>query len=288
MALKRDSKRSGRARGGAHFAGAAGKPTATTRQDVQPAEGSGVARPSVGPDPLDSETPRPIGVDPTATGSFEKLDAGEGAILTTRDNAEDAVDGARSRLSGTAGMMRLDASDLPPVEEHTPETHTSKRIVVLLVVLTLAVILGGIYVFSRLTAGPEQQEEQGQTEQMQVSTTDTIDYRGTTYKLEEGDGGTWHLTRQSQDEGAQAQSLGDLGGTPVTMVLYDGALVIPENKSDGTWDVMVYMLGSGWSQLMQDDGTAYSGQGSVSEATLDGSQLTITTDSGSTTITLTW
>lgn len=281
------SKKSGKKRGGAHFAGS--KPTPAARQEALPSEGSGEARPPVGPDPLDNETPRPIGVDPTATGSFERLNAGEGAILTTRDNADDAVDAARNRLSGTTGMMRLDASDLPPVEEHAPETHTNKRVVALLVVLTLAVILGGIYVFSRLTAGGTQgQDQEKQAEQLQVDTSDTIEYHGSTYRLEQGDDGTWHLARQSQDEGAQAQSVGDISGTPVTMVLYNGAIVIPENKSDGTWDVMAYMVGSGWSQLVDDDGNAYTGQGSVSSATLNGAQLEVTTDSGFTTIPLSW
>lgn len=285
MALKRNAKRG--AKGGAHFAGPG--QAGSARRAVAPAQqGSGDFRPPVGPDPLESEAPRPIGVDPAATGSFEKLDAGEGAILTTRDNADDAVGAARERLSGTTGMMRLDASDLPPVEEHKPETHASKRVVVLLVVLTLAVILGGVYVFSRLTAGPERQASQEQAEQLQVSTTDTIEYHGTTYTLQQGDDGTWHLMRQSQDEGAEAQGVGDLTGTPVTMVLYNGAIVIPENKSDGTWDVVAYMLGSGWSQLVDSDGNAYGGQGSVSDATLDGSQLTVATDGGSTTIPLDW
>lgn len=283
MAFGRDSKKGG----GAHFASNAGRHS--ERHATPAAEGSGTLRPPVGPDPLDSETPRPIGVDPQATGSFERLDAGQGAILTTRDNADDAVDAARTRLSGTTGMMRLDASDLPPVEEHQPKTHASKRIVALLVVLTLAVILGAVYVFSRLTAGPSRQGEEEQAEQLQVETTDSIDYRGTTYSLQQGDGGTWHLVRQSQDEGAKAQDLGDLPGTPVTMVLYNGAIVIPENKSDGTWDVMAYMLGSSWSQVVNGDGDAYTGQGSVSEASLDGSTLTITADDGTTTaIPLDW
>lgn len=286
MALRRESKRGAKARGGAHFAGAA--PAKGARRSAAATEGTGLARPAVGPDPLDNDTPRPIGVDPEATGSFERLNAGEGAILTTRDNVDDAVDAARNRLSGTTGMMRLDASVLPPVEDHTPETHANKRVVGVLVVLVLAVLLGGGYVFLRLTASPEVEEEQDQTEQMQVATTDAIEYRGTTYQLEQNEDGTWYLTRQSQDEGAEPQSLGDLAGTPVAAILYDGAILFPENESDGTWDIMVYTLGAGWGQLLDDEGNGYSEEGAITEATLDGTELEIVSDTGTTTIPLDW
>lgn len=283
-----DRKKGERSARGAHFAtgkkqesqGGAGTPLAR--------EGSGDLRPPVGPDPLESETPRPIGDDAMATGSFEKLDAGQGAVVTTRDNAGDAAEAARNHLSGTTGMMRLDVSDLPEVESHASQTHANKRAVVLLVVLTAAVILGGVYLFSRLTASSGPQPQEQQEEQLQTSTADSIEYRGTTYRLEQGDGRTWHLMRQSEDEGAEEQSLGDLPGTPVTLVLYNGEIVIPENKADGTWDVMAYVLGSGWSQVLDDGGNAYSGQGSVSGATLDGSQLSLTTDSGTQTVPLNW
>lgn len=287
MAFRKHSK--GAQGAGAHFAGADDR--ASARRPGPGMEGSGATRPTVGPDPLETDAPRPIGVDPEATGSFEKLDAGEGAILTTRENANDAADAARAHLSSTGGMTRLDASDLPQVERHGGRRDGSKgnrKMVLLLVVLTAAVVLGGVYLFSRLTASTGQQDDQQVVEQMQTDATNSIDYRGVTYRLEQGDDGTWHLMRQSEDEGAQAQGLGDLSGTPVTLVLYNGAIIIPENKSDGTWDVMSYVLGSGWSQLLDSDGTAYSGQGTVTGATLDGSQLTITTDGGSETIALDW
>lgn len=272
---------------GSHFAGSGSH--ATHRRPAG-TEGSGIPRTAVGPDPLEGDTPRPIGVDPEATGSFEKLDAGEGAILTTRENADDAADAAREHLSGTAGMRRLDARDLPQLDRREGENKArrNRKMVVLLVVLTAAVILGGVYLFSRLLATTPSNNAQQPTEQAQTDVTSKVEYYGVTYYLQQGDGGTWQLMRQSEDEGAQAQQLGDLQGTPVTIVLYNGALLIPENKSDGTWDVLSYVLGSGWSQLVDSDGNAYGSQGSISSATLDGSQLTITADGGNTTIPLDW
>lgn len=272
---------------GSHFADSGSR---RIRQVPEVGQGSGGVRSPVGPDPLESDAPRPIGVDPEATGSFEKLDAGEGAILTTRNNAEDAADAARAHLSGTTGMMRLNASDLPEVGSHgqTTGVRHNRKMVVLLVVLTAAVILGGAYLFSRLLAVPQQEEEQQVVEQTQTDVASSIEYRGVTYYLEQADGGTWRLMRQSEDEGAEAQSLGDLPGTPVTIVLYDAAIIIPENKSDGTWDVMSYVLGSGWGQLVDSDGAAYAGQGSISSASLEGSDLSIQTDTGSVTVPLDW
>ena len=83
-------------------------------------------------------------------------------------------------------------------------------------------------------------------------------------------------------------ALGDLPGTPVTLVLYNGIIVIPENLADGTWDIMAYTLGSGWSQLMDSTDSARSGQGTISAASLDGSNLKITTDQGDQSIPLDW
>lgn len=277
---------------GAHAAGSHFSDAGSHSTHRRPAanEGSGIPRPAVGPDPLETDAPRPIGVDPEATGSFEKLDAGEGAILTTRENADDAADAAREHLSGTAGMRRLDAKDLPQLERREDEAKAkrSRKMIALLVVLTAAVILGAIYLFSRLLATPASNTNQGPVEQTQTDVSSKVEYYGVTYYLQQGDDGSWQLMRQSEDEGAQAQQLGSLQGTPVTIVLYNGALLIPENKSDGTWDVLSYVLGSGWSQLVDSDGNAYSGQGSINSATLDGSQLTITSDGGSTTIPLEW
>lgn len=274
---------------GAHFAGAREAQPMARQEGTSLREGSGAPRPAVGPDPLEEDTPRPVGPDAMATGSFERLDPGQGAVVTTRENASDAADAARNHLSGTGAMQRIEASVHPEEEVDPPRARTNRRAIALLVVLTTAVILGGAYLFSRLTAGPvEEQSEEEQTEQLQTSTTDSIEYHGTTYRLTQGDDAAWHLVRQSGDEGTEEQVVGDLPGTPVTLVLYNGAIVIPENKADGTWDVMAYVFGSDCSQVVDDSGNAYTGQGTVSSATLEGSELSITTDSGTTTVPLNW
>ena len=289
MAFKNNGRNGKGAPKGAHFASAGSAPHGFT-PSAEPPDQSDDLFESGG-------APRPIGVDPAETGSFEKLPSGTGVIMTNRDNADQAADAARKSLSGTTGMMRLDATDLPEIEAHKVEKRTSRPVIAILAVLALAVICLGFWLFkgvvdSQRNAGGDAGSAAGQTQG------EFVTYRDITYSVVQKDGGTYQLLQSGEknSSGASGSSasvdgtvvLGDLPGTPVTLVLYNGIIVIPENLADGTWDIMAYTLGSGWSQLMDSTGSARSGQGTISAASLDGSNLKITTDQGDQSIPLDW
>lgn len=281
----RGTNRGGRSKG-AHFA--------------TPGNAAHGFTPSAQPDdsvfePLDSDTPRPIGVDPAETGSFERIPSGTGVIMTNRDNADQAADAARKSLSGTTGMMRLDMNDLPTVEEHKVEKHTSKPIVAILAVLAIVVIGLGYWLFKGVIDSQRKGSQDADSAQEQVQG-DQVTFHDDTYQLGQREGGTYYLMQtgaaDSTTTGSSAVSgtvpLGDLKGTPVTLALYNGVIVIPENLSDGTWDIAAYTLGSGWSQLMDSTGAPRTGKGTISAAALDGNSLKITTDQGDQEIPLEW
>jgi hypothetical protein len=64
--------------------------------------------------------------------------------------------------------------------------------------------------------------------------------------------------------------------------------VIPESLPDGTWDVLAYTIGSGWSKIMSDQKTAQTGTGTISEAHLDGSALRLVVDGSEVLVPLVW
>ena len=74
----------------------------------------------------------------------------------------------------------------------------------------------------------------------------------------------------------------DLAGTPVTLILYNTAFVIPENLPDGTWDLIAYPLGGGsvTQQVTDADGNPIVGQGEIASATLSGDAIQISTTAG--------
>ena len=74
----------------------------------------------------------------------------------------------------------------------------------------------------------------------------------------------------------------ELKGEPVTLILHDSAFVVPENLSDGTWDVMALTLGGGGMpmQVTDSEGNPVVGTGRIAEASLDEDIVVVTTDAG--------
>lgn len=264
--VRASRKRSaGSARAGAHSTEGTGTATQVgahvTPRVSSPADTATVP----GIDPMDEAAPQPI--DPEATNSFGTIASDEGAIM-----GEDAV------------QTETD-------EDNEDDQKPGRSFMLILAIVVAAVIAGGFYLFASSCTSkeePQQQETQQSSEQTQTSSDDTIEYRGTTYSLTQNDQGKYTLTQTDQADGSQPVELGQIDGTPAKLVLYNGAIIIPESKSDGTWDVMAYTIGSGWGQLADQQGNAYSGQGSISDAQLDGSNLVLTVDGSQTTVPLEW
>ncbi|MCI1665997.1 MAG: hypothetical protein LKI25_06490 [Atopobiaceae bacterium] len=244
--------------------------------------GSGHMSAGVGPD-IASEAPRPIGVDPAETGSFTKLGSGEGAVIPTRDNADAAADAARSSLRSTRSE-RISGRHRPETASHEQNLQVDKRLFIGLgIAAVIVIVVVCLLVKNAYDSTSTPATTSSQIEQTQVSADQTISYGGYTYGITTADDGAYAFTRTAEGSSSPL-TLFELTGTPVSVVLYDGSFVIAENN-DGSWDVMIYVMGDGSvaSQLCDSSGDAVGGDGTLSSATLDGSNLTLVDDQGKTT-----
>lgn len=238
---------------GKHFAGAhatvTSKPTAPSSIPLQT-------------DSPDDAAPQPVD---DSTASFERLSSNEGAVM-----GADAVqhDGAPE-----------------------DDTQHPRGFVVVLAIAVIVVIAAGFYLFAQSCSSeePQRQEQTTTTEQTQTNADESIDYRGATYALATNDSGAYVLRETNNASGTESTvDLVELEGTPVKLVLYNGAFIMPENKGDGTWDVISYTIGSGAGPISSQDGQAYGGQGTISDVELDGSNLNLTVDGSQQVVPLEW
>ncbi|MGI6754548.1 MAG: hypothetical protein ACOX4F_00775 [Atopobiaceae bacterium] len=205
--------------------------------------------------PEPERAPEPVTLD--QADQFDTLDPSEGAVF----DAGSTEDLSRART-----------------------TRVSPKIVAL-IALAAALVVVGIFVgISKLTQTPAQPAEPHEQEQQQVAIDQTITYRNTTYQLVQN-GDTWELVSTSQDAPDQSQR-GDLLGTPVSLILYNGTFVVPENLADGTWDVAAYTIGSGWSIILDENGQSCAGTGEITSAELAGDKIVLSLDSGQVTVNL--
>ena len=113
------------------------------------AEAAYAPRPAAMPDLVsivdgDQETrmgdaPRPIDVDPQETGSFQKIDATEGARLTTRVNASDTASFVAQKARPIEAV-RMSSAGRPRVEHRDVEVQSNKRVFVALVVFSPVIL----------------------------------------------------------------------------------------------------------------------------------------------------
>lgn len=227
--------------------------------------------------------PRPIDVDPSETGSFQHIEAGQGARVTTRANASETA--AMSLEAIRSAQVRMDNTRRPQVEHHEQAQRydqRDKRVFVGLAIAAVVVVaLVCTLLVRALTSAPEE-EETGVVERTQTSDVEAgIEYRGPTYSLAKQKGGKYALVKVN--EGSETPVvLFELEGEPVTLILHDSAFVVPENLSDGTWDIMALTLGGGGMpmQVTDKDGNPIVGQGKITDASLDGDLVVVTTDAG--------
>lgn len=208
------------------------------------------------------DAPRPINVDPAVTGSFSTIRDGQGAVVTTRETA-----------SAAAGVRRRRAAR--PAPTRAPRGVIAGIIVAVIVVIGLATCA----VRSIVDPAPSGDEAQAAAAQTSVGANDGgISVAGSSYSTRQGDSG-WELVK---GEGDDATVVAQLSGSPVALCLHEGTLFVPENLSDGTWDVICYVVadGSTPAQLLNGDGQPVVGSGELSAAELDGDSLVVTDASG--------
>ena len=238
----------------------------------------------------------PAPVDPQ---HITTLHAGQGAEVTTRENASHAADIARrnaeerhrrrhssDKLSSAAARAskRLDRDDASGTDAG-PE-RTNKNIVLLVAAAILVLVV--LFFLVRCATGsattdtsvPEQEQQSEQpveAQQQEASADGSVVLHGKTYALAQGEGGAWQVK-------AGDATAFTLSGTPTAIILCNGVIIVPENL-DGGWDVIAYMPADGSlpTQVTDSDGNAVGGSGSVASAVLDGSSLVVTDSTGATT-----
>lgn len=233
------------------------------------------------PTATDSEAPRPIGVDPSVTGSFARLSKGEGARLTTRDNAEQ-----RRRTSSATlhNNKHLRGKARPRVKSHEVRMQVNRRLFIGIAIAVAVVITIGAFFFNSLLNNSTQQTDNStQIDQTQVAPDQSITYNDDVYTLTTQDDGSYALSVQTQDSDQQ-RAIFTLDGTPVQLVLYNGAFIIPENL-DGSWDIIAYTVADGSvpAQVTGTNGNPITGEGSITSVQLDGATLRITDENSSVT-----
>lgn len=226
------------------------------------------------------DAPRPIGVDPGETGSFQRIDASEGARLTTRANASETAS-FRAQNVRPVETVRMSTAGRPHVEHRDIEVKSNKRVFIVLGIAAFIVvaIVGTLLV--RALISMDRPHETPVVEQTQAAADGSIEYRGTTYAIAQQESGPYALV--STSEGSQnAAVVLELAGTPVALILYNTVFVIPENLPDGTWDLIAHPLGGGsvTQQVTDADGNPIIGTGEISSATLDGDGIQISTTAG--------
>ena len=222
--------------------------------------------------------------------SLQTLSAGQGARVTTRDNAAEAADIARDRAERRSRSRRLSGLNRPEYGTK-PQSKPANLKSVLLVIAGVAglfVILAIVAFVTFLGAqdNPQPQEPAASVEepqQVQTTADGSVTYQGISYSLEATGDGTYAVIA-SDSKGNKTQEF-TVSGTPVSLILYNSVIVVPENKPNGTWDVVAYTIGGDSAPMAVADssGNAITGTGTISTATLDGSVVHVTDSTGATT-----
>lgn len=222
--------------------------------------------------------------------SLQTLSAGQGARVTTRDNAAEAADIARDRAERRSRSRRLSGRNRPEYGTKPQRKPANLKSVLLVIagVVGLFVILAIVAFVTFLGAqdNPQPQEPAASVEepqQVQTTADGSVTYQGISYSLEATGDGTYAVIA-SDSKGNKTQEF-TVSGTPVSLILYNSVIVVPENKPDGTWDVVAYTIGGDSAPMAVADssGNAITGTGTISTATLDGSVVHVTDSTGATT-----
>lgn len=214
--------------------------------------------------------PQPVDADSVERGSFSRLGEGQGVVSTSN--------GTHRPTSGASVARHAKSVEAKPIGKH---------VIAIIVVGAVAAIALAVFLFVRILNAGGARQGQTVVEQTVVSQEDAIAYRGFSYALAQKDG-KYVLVETAESGSGKTVELGDLPGAPACLVLYDGALIIPENLSDGSWDVMAYTIGSGWSSLMSSDGSTVGGSGTIGSGALEGSDLVLQVDGQTMRVPLEW
>ncbi len=226
------------------------------------------------------DAPRPIDVDPQETGSFQRIDATEGARLTTRVNASDTASFVAQKARPIEAV-RMSTAGRPKVEHRDIEVESNKRVFLVLGIAALVVVAIVGWLLTRALSSVEEVAEHPVDEQVQTAVGEGIEYRGVTYTVTELSKGKYALV--STPEGSEEQTvIYELEGTPVTLVLYNMVFIVPQNLNDNTWNLIAHPMGDGsvTQPVTDSEGKPLVGEGEISDARLVGDTIQVTTTKG--------
>lgn len=228
--------------------------------------------------------PRPVKIDPSAIEPLDTLTSGEGAVMQDRAHKAETSQRAHRQLQDHTKKTRIKAGVRPRVKKHMAPRKKMARPVFIGICSCAAVVVAlliGIVVAAlsapSTSLGPTQR-----VEQTQASSEEGIEYDGYIYKVVHQEDGSWAFVRSTSD-GSSAITIFSLEGNPVTVVLYNGAFIIPENL-DNSWKVMVWVNADASipDVLTRGDNEPVQGNGSISSASLNGSNLVLNFDNDAT------
>ena len=212
----------------------------------------------------------------TMQGAFSHVEKGCGAAVETRETIES--------LSADKRVIRARARSHQRILHRKIYTQQAlsgnnvKKIIICLVAL-ITVFIGAYFIMKPFIEKPAAPQAEADMPQQQVAPEVAIEYRGMKYYIQEKDDGSHVLSAKaansSQDD---ASELAQIKGTPIQLILYNGALLIPENLSDGTWDVLAYTFspGSVPSAVVDAQGAPIVGTGELVKAELRDPHLVVT------------
>ncbi len=217
-------------------------------------------------------------VDPEVSGVLPKLHAGSGVVVTNRDNAASTT-GSFAPID----QRRLRGAQRPDAPQRTDVRHSFKNSIALLVGLVLVFFAIMYVMFSTPDDDAPVTNNTTAEQRVKVASDGEVEFRDTIYTLSQS-GNSWELIGKPKRGGGEARRYLTFDGTPVSLILFEGGFIIPENLSNGTWDVITYTVsdGSVAAKLVDPQGQAVGGPGKVDKAEVSGDSLVLTLNSGET------
>lgn len=222
---------------------------------------------------------------------------GQGARVTTRENASEAA--GRARHSAEK-RYRARHPEAHRAQRGPERSHKNVALLVGAAILGLVLLFFVVRcVTATLTPGPAEQAAQS-TDQTQQDATDqtqqdaqdstneqaetnaSVSYRGSSYALQTQEDGLWGLVRISSD--GTSAALFKVEGEPIALMRHDDTILIPENR-DGSWDVVCYVIDAhaDASYVVGSDGAMVQGSSEATSAQLDDATIHVTDAMGAST-----
>ncbi len=220
---------------------------------------------------------QPFTVDPEVSGVLPKLDAGEGAVITNRSNAA-SITGSFAPVDS----RKLEAFKHSKAEAASNEHPRSFKKTIILILGFALVFMGIMHLMLNSPSDEIEDVVTQQSEQrVKVAQDGEVEFREFIFSLSQS-GDTWELIGRPKNGQGEIRKYLTFEGTPVSLILFEGGFIIPENLTNGTWDVVTYTVsdGSVVSKLLDSSGAAVGGSGKVSQAEVSGDTLKITLDGG--------